>query len=145
MAPSVKYPRFTDYFADVLKKGVSTNIASYLGSGTVFSAGHGDKEGPATPAEIEKMRGIIHQAMQDGAMGISTSLHQPPGFWISTDELVEMVKVAAQYGGAYATHTRDEGETVFKSVSEAIDIGITHFSFIIIITMHNHCLACTGI
>jgi len=122
-APSARFPRFTDYFAALLKGGVSTNIGSYLGSSTVFTAAHGNKEGPATAGEVQKMREIVRQAMQDGALGISTSLHQPPGFWISTSELVEMVKVAVEYGGAYSTHIRDEGETVFQAVSEAIEIA----------------------
>jgi N-acyl-D-aspartate/D-glutamate deacylase len=69
------------------------------------------------------MREIIRQAMEDGALGVSTSLHQPPGFWISTGELVEMAKVAGQYGGIYSTHTRSEGETVFESIGEAIEIA----------------------
>ena len=122
-APSQPYPRFSDYWATLLKGGVSTNIGSYLGSSTVFTAAHGNKEGPASPAEVQKMRDIVSQAMKDGALGISTSLHQPPGFWISTGELVEMVKVAVQYGGAYSTHIRDEGETVFQAVAEAIEIA----------------------
>lgn len=69
------------------------------------------------------MRDTIQQAMEDGALGVSTSLHQTPGFWISTDELVEMAKVAAKNGGIYATHTRSEGEEVFDSISEAIQIA----------------------
>jgi len=122
-APTASYQRFRDYWAAVLKSGVSTNIGSYIGSGLVYQAAHGAKPGPATPAEIERMRGLIQQAMEDGALGVSTSLHQTPGFWISTDELVEMAKVAAKNGGIYATHTRSEGEEVFESISEAIQIA----------------------
>ena len=69
------------------------------------------------------MRNIVLEAMRDGALGVSTSLHQPPGFWISTGELVEMAKTASEHGGIYSTHIRDEGETVFKAVAEAIDIA----------------------
>src|SRR5262245_7975153 len=123
MAPSERYPRLNDYWTALLKGGVSTNIGSYLGSSTVFTSAHGNKEGPATPAEVQKMRDIVASAMRDGALGISTSLHQPPGYWISTNELVEMVKVAVQYGGSYSTHIRDEGETVFQAVSEGIEIA----------------------
>jgi len=61
--------------------------------------------------------------MEDGALGVSTSLHQAPGFWISTDELVEMAKAAGEYGGIYSSHIRSEGEEVFDSVSEAIQVG----------------------
>jgi N-acyl-D-aspartate/D-glutamate deacylase len=106
-----------------LQGGVSTNIGSYVGSGLVFETAHGSKPGPATPAEVEKMRTLIRGAMEDGALGVSTSLHQTPGFWISTDELVEMAKVAGAYGGIYSSHIRSEGEEVFESVSEAIQVG----------------------
>jgi N-acyl-D-amino-acid deacylase len=122
-APSTKYPRFRDYWTAILKSGVSTNIGSYVGSGLIYQTARGSKPGPATPAEVERMRNLIQQAMEDGALGVSTSLHQTPGFWVSTEELVEMAKVAAKNGGIYATHTRSEGEEVFESVSEAIEIA----------------------
>lgn len=122
-APTERFPRFRDYWAALLRNGVSTNIGSYVGSGLVFQAAHGSRPGPAAPEALAKMRDIVREAMEDGALGVSTSLHQPPGFWISTDELVEMAKVAAEYGGIYSSHTRDEGATVFQAVSEAIDIG----------------------
>lgn len=122
-APTEEFPRFRDYWVATRKNGVSTNIGSYVGSGLVYAAARGTKPGPATPAEVEKMRAIIRQAMEDGALGVSTSLHQPPGFWTSTDELVEMAKVAAEYGGIYSSHTRDEGATVFEAISEAIEVA----------------------
>lgn len=122
-APTAEYPRFRDYWAALRKSGVSTNIGSYAGSGLIYQAVRGSQPGPATPAELDRMRSLIAQAMEDGALGVSTSLHQTPGFWISTAELTEMAKVAARYGGIYATHTRSEGEEVFDSISEAIQIA----------------------
>jgi N-acyl-D-amino-acid deacylase len=122
-APTARFPRFRDYWAAILKGGVSTNIGSYIGSSLIYTAARGERPGPATAAEVEKMRQIIRQAMEDGALGVSTSLHQPPGFWISTDELTEMAKVAGEYGGIYATHTRSEGDTVFESIGEAIEVA----------------------
>ncbi len=122
-APTPRFPRFRDYWAAVLKGGTSTNIGSYVGSGLIYQAARGSRPGPATAAEVEKMRSMIRQAMEDGALGVSTSLHQTPGYWISTDELVEMAKVAASYGGIYSTHTRSEGEEVFESVSEAMEVA----------------------
>jgi N-acyl-D-amino-acid deacylase len=122
-APSQRFPRFRDYWAAVLKGGVATNIGSYIGSGLIYSAARGPRPGPATPAEVAKMRAIVREAMEDGALGVSTSLHQTPGFWISTAELVEMAQEAAAHGGIYSTHTRSEGEEVFESVSEAIDVA----------------------
>jgi N-acyl-D-aspartate/D-glutamate deacylase len=122
-APTARFPGFRDYWAAVLKSGASTNIGSYVGSNLIYQTAHGSRPGPATAAELDKMRALVRQAMEDGALGVSTSLHQPPGFWITTAELVELAKVAAGYGGIYSTHTRDEGETVFQSVSEAIEVG----------------------
>ena len=122
-APTDRHPRFRDYWAALLKQGISTNIGSYIGSGLVFESTHGNTPGPATAAQLDKMRVLVRQAMEDGALGVSTSLHQPPGFWISTGELVEMAKVAAEYGGIYSSHTRGEGTEVFEAISEAIDVG----------------------
>jgi N-acyl-D-aspartate/D-glutamate deacylase len=122
-APTAKFPRFRDYWAALLKGGVSTNIGSYVGSGLIFETAHGSKPGPATAGEVEKMRELIRQAMEDGAFGVSTSLHQTPGFWISQQELVEMAKVAGASGGIYSSHIRTEGEEVFEAVSEAIQVG----------------------
>jgi N-acyl-D-amino-acid deacylase len=122
-APTTEYPRFRDYWAAVMKRGVSVNIGSYVGSGLIYQTARGARPGPATSAEVQKMRDLIQQAMEDGVLGVSTSLHQTPGFWISTDELVEMAKVAASRGGIYATHTRSEGEEVFDSIAEAVQIA----------------------
>jgi N-acyl-D-amino-acid deacylase len=122
-APTKRFPRFRDYWAALAKGGVCTNIGSYIASGSVFESAHGMKSGPATPAEMEDMRRMIREGMEDGALGVSTCLMCLPGFWISTDELVEMAKVAGEYGGIYSSHTRDEGPTVFRAISEAIEIG----------------------
>jgi len=122
-APTDRFPRFRDYWAALAKGGVSTNIGSYIASGSVFERAHGMKPGPATPSEMENMRRMVREGMEDGALGVSASLMALPGFWIATDELVEMAKVAGEYGGIYSSHTRDEGPTVFKAISEAIEIG----------------------
>ena len=98
----VKFPRFRDYWAALAKKGVSTNIGSYVASGSVYEKSRGMKSGAATPAEMEGMRQSVREAMEDGALGVSSSLMALPGYWITTDELVEMCKVAGQYGGIYS-------------------------------------------
>ena len=69
------------------------------------------------------MREAVRQAMEQGALGVASSLSGPPGVWIDTDTLVEMCKVAGEYGGIYSTHIRTEGEGVFKATAEAIEIG----------------------
>jgi N-acyl-D-amino-acid deacylase len=116
-APSERFPRFTDYWKALAQKGISLNVASYVGAGQVFTTVHGMKAGPLTPAEVEKERVFVRQAMEDGALGVCSMLGFPPGFWETTDELTEMAKVAGQYGGTYASHIRDEGATVMKALS----------------------------
>ncbi len=122
-APSAEWKDFSSYFAELLRRGVSTNVGSYLGSGTVWTSVHGRRSGPVTPDEINRMRAIVREAMEQGALGVASSLSGPPGVWIDTDTLVAMCEVAAEYGGIYSTHIRTEGTGVFKAVSEAIEIG----------------------
>jgi N-acyl-D-aspartate/D-glutamate deacylase len=114
---------FNGYFADLMRQGVSTNIATYVGSGQIWTYVHGEQAGPPTPAELEQMRALVRQAMEQGALGVSSSLSGPPGSWIDTDTLVAMCEAAAPYGGSYSTHMRTEGRGVFESVAEAIEIG----------------------
>ena len=83
----------------------------------------GRQAGPPTPAELTEMQAQVRKAMQHGALGVASSLSGPPGSWIDTDTLVAMCKVAAEYGGIYSTHMRTEGNGVFESVAEAIEIG----------------------
>ncbi|MBL8207367.1 MAG: amidohydrolase family protein, partial [Blastocatellia bacterium] len=122
-APTAKYKDFASYFADVQKRGVATNIGSYIGSGTVWLSVHGDRGGKATAEELQRMRAVVKTAMEQGALGVASSLSGPPGVWIDTDTLVAMCEVAGQYGGIYSTHMRTEGEAVFKAVAEALEIG----------------------
>ncbi len=114
---------FKGYFARLLKSGVSTNIGTYVGSSQVWTYVHGQKAGPVSPAELEAMRAQVKIAMEQGALGVASSLSGPPGSWIDTDTLVAMCEVASPYGGTYSTHMRTEGRGVFESVAEAIEIG----------------------
>ncbi len=122
-APSDKWKDFSSYYAELLRRGISTNVGSYIGSSTVWTTVHGSKAGPATAAELKQMRAVIRTAMEQGALGVASSLSGPPGVWIDTDTLVAMCEVAGEYGGIYSTHMRTEGDGVFKSVAEAIEIG----------------------
>ena len=114
---------FAGYFAAVLRRGVSTNIGTYVGSSQIWTVVRGERAGPPTAPELEQMRGLVKEAMQQGALGVASSLSGPPGAWIDTDTLVAMCEVASQYGGIYSTHMRTEGHGVFESVQEAIEIG----------------------
>lgn len=122
-APSTRWKTFGDYFVDLKKGGISTNIGSYVGSGSIWTQVHGPRSGPPTPPELDRMRELVRNAMQQGALGVSSSLSGPPGAWIDTATLVEMCKVAGEYGGIYSTHIRSEGLDVFRFVNEAIEIG----------------------
>jgi N-acyl-D-amino-acid deacylase len=122
-APSAAWKDFSSYFAELKRRGVSTNIGSYIGSSTVWTTVHGAKAGPASADELNRMRAVVREAMEQGALGVASSLSGPPGVWIDTDTLVAMCEAAAPYGGIYSTHIRTEGEGVFKAVSEAMEIG----------------------
>jgi N-acyl-D-aspartate/D-glutamate deacylase len=111
------------YFDYVEKKHAATNIASYVGETQIWTYVKGEDLTPATPGEMEKMKEQVALAMQDGAMGLSTSLLMPPSNLITTAQLIDVAKVARQYGGIYATHMRDEGSGVFRSVAESIAIA----------------------
>jgi N-acyl-D-aspartate/D-glutamate deacylase len=111
------------YFDHVEKKGVAANICSYVGQTQVWTYVKGFNMTPASPAEIDAMKAEIDKAMREGAMGLSTSLLMPPSSLVTTDQLIELAKVASKYGGIYSTHTRDEGLGVFRSVEESIKIG----------------------
>lgn len=113
-----------DWFAELEKLGISLNVASLYGHNTVRRAGmNGDFNRPPTPEELNKMRGLVEQAMRDGAVGFSTGLEYIPGTYAKTDEIAELAKVAAQYGGVYASHMRDEGVQVEAAINETLAIG----------------------
>ena len=122
-APSKEWADFRSYFAQLLKQGIATNVGTYVGSSQVWTHVHGEKAGPPTPEELDRMRAMVRRAMQDGALGVSSSLSGPPGNWIDTATLVAMCEVAGEYGGIYSTHMRTEGRGVFEAVAESIDIG----------------------
>lgn len=101
----------------------SINLACLIGLGLIRANVVGLEDRPATPAELDGMRTLIAEAMEDGAFGISSGLIYAPGSFAGMDELVEMAKVAARYGGIYATHMRHESDQVGEGVAEAIAIG----------------------
>jgi N-acyl-D-aspartate/D-glutamate deacylase len=122
-APSPRFPDFQAYFAALARSGIATNVGSYIGSGTVWTEVHGARAGPPPPAEVEAMRKIVRRAMEQGALGVASSLSGPPGAWIDTDTLVALCEVAGEYGGLYSTHIRNEGTGVWDAVAEAFEIG----------------------
>ena len=120
---TVDWTTLGGYFAKLEQQHMSTNIASYVGEEQVWTYVKGYGQSPATPVELDAMKRLIAQAMEEGAMGLSTALLQPPSSLATTADLVELAKTAKQYGGIYSSHIRDEGEGVFRAIDEAIQVG----------------------
>ena len=123
LKPRSDWTDFRGYFARLLRDGISPNVATYVGSSQIWTYVHGERPGPVTAEEVTAMRRLVREAMEQGALGVSSSLSGPPGAWIDTDTLVAMCEEAGRYGGIYSTHIRNEGDGVFDSVKEAIEIG----------------------
>ena len=104
-------------------RGISTNAGSFVGASTIRMYGKGMAEGAASPAELDTMRAAMRRAMEDGAFGLASALIYPPGVFASTDELVEVAKVMAPYGGIYITHMRSEADQLLEAIDEALTIG----------------------
>ena len=115
--------RVAEYFAGLEKTGISINFGSYFSETQARTAVLGNTARAPNAEELVKMQAILETAMQAGAMGMTTALIYPPSSFATTDELVEMAKVAGRYGGIYATHMRDEGKDLITSIKEAIAIG----------------------
>jgi len=111
------------YFETIDTAGVSVNVASYVGINNIWRSVMGDSFDPPSPGHIEAMRTLVDEAMRDGALGLSSQVMMPPGSLAKTSHLVELCKVVATHGGIYSTHIRNEGDGIFASVSEAIDVG----------------------
>ena len=119
----ITWTTLAEYLAFLEKKGISTNVASYIGAATIREHVVGLEDRPATPAELEKMRALVRQEMQAGALGIGSSLIYAPGTYASTEELIELNKAAAPYGGRYISHLRSEGDRFLEAVDELIRIA----------------------
>jgi len=111
------------YFRNLEEQGISMNFGSYFSETQARVAVLGNENRAPNAAELDEMRGIMASAMQRGVMGMTTALIYPPSSFASTDELVEIAKVAADYGGIYASHIRDEGRGLVGAVQEAIEVG----------------------
>jgi N-acyl-D-amino-acid deacylase len=105
----VDWTDLAGYFHRLESQGTPLNLGTYVGAAQVREAILGDVNRAPTPDELEKMKSLVAQAMQQGAFGISTALIYPPGHYAKTEELIELAKVAARYGGIYASHMRSEG------------------------------------
>ena len=112
-----------EYLDFLVQKGVSCNVASFVGATTVRMYVIGEDNRAPTPAEMDSMRVLVRKAMEDGAMGVGSSLIYPPAFFAKTDELVALCKEASAYGGSYISHMRSEGNKLYEGVEELITIA----------------------
>ena len=110
-------------FARLEKNGIGLNVASLVGHNTVRRAVMGAANRPATAEELARMQELVERGMRDGALGFSTGLIYIPGAYAPTEEIVALAKVAARYGGIYASHIRDEGERAIQAIEEAVRVG----------------------
>jgi len=114
---------FGEFFARLEKQGMGINLASYVGASQVRRAVIGDGDRAPTPAELEKMKALVRDAMHDGAVGVSTALQYAPAPYATTEELIALAAEGAKLGGIYATHMRSEGDAIIPAIDEAIRIG----------------------
>ncbi|MFL6467332.1 MAG: D-aminoacylase, partial [Pyrinomonadaceae bacterium] len=115
--------KLSEYFTGLEKNGISMNFGTYFGATQSRVAVIGQEARDPTPEELSKMKALVETAMKGGALGISTALIYPPASYSKTEQLIELAKVAGQYGGVYSSHIRGEGKELVESINEAITIG----------------------
>ncbi len=111
------------YFARLERQGIGINLASYVGATSLREAVIGVENRPPTPAELDRMRALVREAMQEGAVGVSTALEYAPAPYASTEEIIALAAEAAPYGGIYATHMRSEGDGIMAALDETFRIA----------------------
>ena len=119
----IEWNTLGEYLSYLEKKGISCNVASFVGATTLRLNVIGEDNRDPTPAEMDSMKLLVRQAMEEGAMGVGTSLIYPPAFFAKTSELVELCKEASKYGGSYISHMRSEGNKLHEAVEELITIS----------------------
>jgi N-acyl-D-amino-acid deacylase len=119
----IKWNTLSEYLHYIEQRGISCNVASFIGATTIrdFVIGLEDKQ--PTPEQLEQMRDLVRQEMEAGALGIGSSLIYPPAFYAKTEELIELCKVAAKYQGKYISHMRSEGNQLLEAMDELIRIS----------------------
>src|SRR3981081_4258685 len=119
----IAWNTLAEYLQYLEKRGVSCNVASFIGATTIreYVVGYEDKQ--PTPEQLDQMRELVRKEMEAGALGIGTSLIYPPAFYAKTEELIELCKVAAKYKGKYISHMRSEGNQLFEAFDELVRIA----------------------
>jgi N-acyl-D-amino-acid deacylase len=119
----IKWNTLAEYLRYLESRGVSCNVASFIGATTIRENVVGFENKPPTPEQLEQMRQLVRNEMEAGALGIGTSLIYPPAFYAKTEELIELCKVAAKYQGKYISHMRSEGNRLLEALDELIRIS----------------------
>jgi N-acyl-D-amino-acid deacylase len=119
----LSWSSFDEYLKEEEKGGLGANTAHMVGHGAIRSASMGNDARAPTGDELQLMRDYTREAMQSGAYGLSTGLIYPPGIYAKTDEIIELAKISAEYGGIYDSHIRGEGKTLMAALNEAIEVG----------------------
>jgi len=120
---AIDWTTLDEYLRSLVRRGVSPNVASFLGAANprIYVMGRANRA--PTAAELDQMRAVVRQAMSDGAFGVASALIYAPGAYATTDELIELSKAAAPYGGIYISHMRSEGNRLLEGVDELITIA----------------------
>ncbi len=119
----IEWTTLGEYLEFLERRGVSTNVASFIGAATPRKYVIGYEDRKPTDDELARMQDIVRQAMEEGAMGVSSSLMYPPGLFAETDELIALSTAAAEYDGMYVSHMRDEGAHMLEAIDELITIS----------------------
>jgi N-acyl-D-amino-acid deacylase len=120
---TVDWTTLGEYLTNLERRGVSCNVASYIGAGTPRTYELGKTNRPPTPAELARMQALVRQAMEEGAMGVSSGLIYVPGIFAKTDEIIALCRAASPFGGIYISHMRSEGDRLMESLDELITIA----------------------
>jgi N-acyl-D-amino-acid deacylase len=120
---TIDWTSLGEYLESLERNGISPNVASFVGATTARIHEVGYDKRPPSSQELDRMKALVRQAMEDGAMGVGSSLIYAPANYSSTEELIALCKVASEYGGMYITHMRSEGNSIFEAVDETIRIA----------------------
>ena len=119
----IPWTTLSEYLQHLVDRGISPNVTSFVGATTVREHVVGYNDRPPSPQELDQMRALVREAMEQGALGVGSALIYAPGSFASTEELTELAKVAAEYGGMYISHLRSEGDRLLEAVEELITIA----------------------
>ena len=119
----ITWTSLSEYLQELERRGVSPNVASFVGATTVREHVIGLENRAPTPAELDRMRELVRVEMEAGALGVGSSLIYAPAFYASTEELIELCRVAARYRGKYISHLRSEGSRLLEALDELLRVS----------------------